>query len=132
MGEYAHTIDAKGRVILPADFRAELGEHFFIVKGLDQCLYIYGENEWASFVQKVRQLRGFRFHDLYVKRVFHDVVLRSGNAGTLVQGDDAVLFEEQQRSGFVGGVVGYADLDDRRSVRIAGAAGGESKRESKC
>ena len=56
MGEYAHTIDAKGRVILPADFRAELGEHFFIVKGLDQCLYIYGENEWASFVQKVRQL----------------------------------------------------------------------------
>ena len=56
MGEYAHTIDAKGRVILPADFRAELGEHFFIVKGLDQCLYIYGENEWATFVQKVRQL----------------------------------------------------------------------------
>ena len=56
MGEYAHTIDAKGRVILPADFRAELGEHFFIVKGLDQCLWIYGENEWANLVQKIRQL----------------------------------------------------------------------------
>ncbi len=56
MGEYAHTIDAKGRVILPADFRAALGEHFFIVKGLDQCLFIYGENEWAELERKLRKL----------------------------------------------------------------------------
>ena len=47
MGEYAHTIDAKGRVILPADFRVALGEHFFITKGLDPCLFIFGENEWT-------------------------------------------------------------------------------------
>ncbi len=56
MGEYAHTIDAKGRVILPADFRAALGEHFVIIKGLDQCLFIYGENEWAILEQKLRRL----------------------------------------------------------------------------
>ncbi len=56
MGEYAHTIDAKGRVILPADFRASLGEHFVITKGLDNCLFIFGENEWAAFEQKLRQL----------------------------------------------------------------------------
>lgn len=56
MGEYAHTIDAKGRVILPADFRAALGEHFFITKGLDNCLFIYGENEWAGFEKKLNQL----------------------------------------------------------------------------
>ena len=56
LGEYAHTIDAKGRIILPADFRAALGEHFVIIKGLDQCLFIYGENEWAILEQKLRQL----------------------------------------------------------------------------
>ena len=56
MGEYAHTIDAKGRVILPADFRAALGEHFFITKGLDQCLFIFGENEWARWEQKLQSL----------------------------------------------------------------------------
>ena len=39
MGEYMHTIDAKGRVILPADFRSELGESFIVTKGLDSCLY---------------------------------------------------------------------------------------------
>ena len=55
-GTYEHTIDAKGRVILPADLRAALGEHFFITKGLDQCLSIYGENEWAELEQKLRKL----------------------------------------------------------------------------
>ena len=35
MGEYSHTIDAKGRVFLPADFRAELGVSFITTKGLD-------------------------------------------------------------------------------------------------
>ena len=53
---YEHTIDAKGRVILPADLRAALGEHFFITQGLDQCLSIYGENEWAELEQKLRKL----------------------------------------------------------------------------
>lgn len=55
-GTYEHTIDAKGRVILPADLRAALGEHFFITQGLDQCLSIYGENEWAELEQKLRKL----------------------------------------------------------------------------
>ena len=41
MGEYNHSLDAKGRVILPADFRVELGESFIITKGLDNCLFIY-------------------------------------------------------------------------------------------
>ncbi len=56
IGEYAHTIDAKGRVILPADFRAELGESFVITKGLDNCLFVYGQEEWASLSAKLREL----------------------------------------------------------------------------
>lgn len=56
MGEYVHTIDAKGRVILPADFRAELGEHFIITKGLDNCLFVYAQSEWERLSEKLRQL----------------------------------------------------------------------------
>ena len=48
MGEYSHTIDAKGRVILPADFRAELGVSFIITKGLDHCLFLYAQAEWEA------------------------------------------------------------------------------------
>ena len=41
MGEYNHTIDAKGRLIIPSKFRELLGEEFVLTKGLDGCLSIY-------------------------------------------------------------------------------------------
>ena len=56
MGEYMHTIDAKGRVILPVDFRPELGASFVITKGLDNCLFLYGEEEWERLSAKLREL----------------------------------------------------------------------------
>ena len=56
MGEYMHSIDAKGRVILPADFRAELGDTFIVTKGLDGCLFIYAQSEWDQLSEKLRQL----------------------------------------------------------------------------
>jgi MraZ protein len=56
MGEYNHSLDAKGRVILPADFRNELGESFIITKGLDSCLFIYPQSEWEQLSVKLRQL----------------------------------------------------------------------------
>lgn len=56
MGEYSHTIDAKGRVIVPAKFREELGEGSVITKGLDGCLFVYPKEEWQKFEEKLRQL----------------------------------------------------------------------------
>ncbi len=56
MGEYMHSLDAKGRVILPADFRAELGVSFIITKGLDKCLFLYAQPEWDALAAKLRQL----------------------------------------------------------------------------
>ena len=56
MGEYTHAIDAKGRVILPADFRSELGVSFVITKGLDRCLFLYAQAEWDALAAKLRTL----------------------------------------------------------------------------
>ncbi len=56
MGEYAHSIDAKGRIILPADFRQELGVSFIITKGLDKCLFLYGQQAWDELAAKLRAL----------------------------------------------------------------------------
>ena len=55
-GEYSHNIDAKGRLIIPAKFRDELGENFVITKGMENCLYVYPENEWAAFEEKLNAL----------------------------------------------------------------------------
>lgn len=58
MGEYNHNIDAKGRVIVPAKFREELGEEFVVTLGLDGCLFVYPDDEWQSFVAKLKELPG--------------------------------------------------------------------------
>lgn len=56
MGEYNHTIDAKGRLIVPSKFREQLGSEFVATKGLDGCLFVYPHEEWqrieASFREK--------------------------------------------------------------------------------
>lgn len=56
MGEYLHTVDVKGRLILPAKFRDELGELFIVTKGLDNCLFVYAKEEWAILEGKLKQL----------------------------------------------------------------------------
>ena len=56
MGEYGHTIDTKGRLIIPAKFREALGEEFVITKGLDGCLSIYPMDEWVTFENKLKSL----------------------------------------------------------------------------
>ena len=55
-GEYSHNIDTKGRLIIPAKFREDLGEYFFITKGMEKCLYVYPENEWNIFEEKLNKL----------------------------------------------------------------------------
>ena len=55
-GEYRHTIDAKGRLAMPAKLRDELGEHFTVTKGLDGCLFVYPDAEWASLEARIRSL----------------------------------------------------------------------------
>lgn len=56
MGEYNHTIDTKGRLIIPAKFREALGEEFVLTKGLDGCLSIYPMDEWNTFENKLKSL----------------------------------------------------------------------------
>lgn len=58
MGEYSHTIDAKGRVIVPAKFRDALGTEFVVTLGLDGCLFLYTMEEWQAFSAKLEALPG--------------------------------------------------------------------------
>lgn len=55
-GEYQHTVDQKGRVIIPSKIREGLGEKFIITKGLDNCLFAYSSNEWNELEIKLKTL----------------------------------------------------------------------------
>ncbi len=56
IGEYQHSIDKKGRLIIPAKFREELGKLFIITKGLDNCLFVFPLDEWKILENKLKAL----------------------------------------------------------------------------
>ncbi|HIW71909.1 MAG TPA: division/cell wall cluster transcriptional repressor MraZ [Candidatus Levilactobacillus faecigallinarum] len=56
MGEFEHSIDTKGRLIIPAKFREQLGDHFVVTRGMDGCLFGYPMAEWSTLQDKLKAL----------------------------------------------------------------------------
>jgi MraZ protein len=56
MGEHQHSIDDKGRIIIPAKFRDDLGSQFIVTRGLDSCLFVYPMSEWGILEAKLKSL----------------------------------------------------------------------------
>lgn len=56
MGEFSHNIDKKGRMIIPAKFREELGEMIIITRGLDGCLSVYTTKQWELIYEQLQKL----------------------------------------------------------------------------
>ena len=56
MGEYEHSLDAKGRLIMPAKLRQDIGEKFILTKGLDGCLFAFSTQELINFEEKLKSL----------------------------------------------------------------------------
>ena len=52
IGEHRHTIDEKGRLIIPSKFRDGLGEKFIITRGIENCLYVYSLEAWGQITNK--------------------------------------------------------------------------------
>ncbi len=55
-GEYTHTIDTKGRLIVPAKLREGLGDTFTITRGFDGCIYAYSNDEWEALKERIAKL----------------------------------------------------------------------------
>lgn len=96
MGEYHHTIDDKGRLIIPSKLRYELGEEFIVTKGLDGCLFVYPKNEWENITKKYKDLPNTKDARNY---------LRFFLSGAIVCG-----FDKQGRINITQPLVKYADL----------------------
>lgn len=56
IGEYEHSLDVKGRLIMPSRLRDDIGEKFILTKGLDGCLFGFAEKEWQVFEEKLKAL----------------------------------------------------------------------------
>ncbi|MCI8490577.1 MAG: division/cell wall cluster transcriptional repressor MraZ [Lachnospiraceae bacterium] len=105
MGEYNHTIDAKGRLIIPSKFRELLGTEFVVTKGLDGCLCVYPNEEWARIIESFRDLPMISKDARKLSRFFI-----TGAAGCELDKQGRILIPQVQRD--------YADL--QKDVVVAG------------
>lgn len=70
MSEYNHTLDAKGRLIIPAKFREVLGDEFVVSKGMDGCLFVYTNEDWIEFEHKVKSMSMINKQARMFSRIF--------------------------------------------------------------
>ena len=107
MGEYQHSIDTKGRLIIPAKLREELGESAVLTRGLENCLFLFSGDEWQDLSAKLRALPMTRADARAFSRFFF-----SGAA--------ECEFDKQGRIMVPGPLRGYASLE--RDVTIVGVS----------
>ena len=97
MGEYHHTIDDKGRLIIPAKFRDDLGDTFVITRGLENCLFVFSSSEWNKFTKNLNTLPFTRKNARNFSRF-------------LLSGATVTEFDRQGRINITSPLISYADL----------------------
>jgi MraZ protein len=110
-GEFVHSIDRKGRLILPAKFRevakSQFVEKFFVTRGLDKCLFMFSEEEWRSQENKFKN------------RSFTKLESRTFNR-LLFSGAVEVIFDKQGRILVPQYLKDFAEI--KRDVMIVGVS----------
>ena len=69
-GEFDHSVDEKGRVIIPAQFRASLGLRFYLTKGVDYCVFLYTEAAYQDLSAALDKQRQLDRHSMMLQRFF--------------------------------------------------------------
>lgn len=98
MGEFHHNIDDKGRLILPAKFREDLGEEFVITRGLEECLFVYSKDEWTKITSRLNSLPFTKKDARSFMRFF-------------LSGATATVFDKQGRINITSPLISYAGLE---------------------
>ncbi len=97
IGEYHHNIDEKGRLIIPAKFRDDIGSSFIVTRGLDGCLFVYSLVEWEKITNKLKKLPFTKKDARTFNRFF-------------LSGATICEFDKQGRINLVNSLIEYADL----------------------
>lgn len=69
-GEFDHSVDDKGRVIIPTRFRSSLGERFFMTKGVGRCIFVYTDSSYKDLSETLSRQRQLDEHTMRLQRFF--------------------------------------------------------------
>lgn len=131
IGEYQHNIDSKGRVFIPARFREDLGEHFIITKGLDNCLFVYSLGEWQILESKIRGLPMSKSRNL--QRFFFSgaVDVEADKQGRVLISANLRVYAGLQKSAMIIGASNHVEIWDQAAwEKICGGITSDSVAEA--
>ena len=97
IGEYHHSIDDKGRLIIPSKFREELGDNFIITRGIENCLFVYSMENWNKITSKLETLPFTKKDARQFMRFF-------------LSGATTAEFDKQGRTNITTPLISYAKL----------------------
>ena len=103
IGEYRHNIDDKGRIIIPAKFREEIGMKFVVTRGLDGCLFVYSMDNWNKIVSKLQTLPFTKKDARTFMRFF-------------LSGATVCEFDKQGRINLSNSLIEYADIQKECTI----------------
>lgn len=103
IGEYRHNIDDKGRIIIPAKFREEIGMKFVVTRGLDGCLFVYAMDNWNKIVSKLQTLPFTKKDARTFMRFF-------------LSGATVCEFDKQGRINLSNSLIKYADIQKECTI----------------
>ena len=98
IGEYHHTIDEKGRIIIPSKFREGLGDQFIVTRGIENCLFVYSLHDWEKIIEKLNTLPFTRKDARVFSRFF-------------LSGATNVELDKQGRVNLPSPLISYANLN---------------------
>ena len=97
MGEYHHSIDDKGRLIIPSKFRKDLGDEFIVTRGIEHCLFVYPKQSFEKIVNKLETLPFTKKDARNFTRFF-------------LSGATVAEFDKQGRINITSPLISYADI----------------------
>lgn len=97
IGEYHHTIDEKGRIIIPSKFRTKLEDKFIITRGIEKCLFVYSVDSWENITNKLESLP-------FTKKDARQFVRFFLSGATIAE------FDKQGRVNIASPLISYANL----------------------
>lgn len=106
IGNYQHTLDAKGRMFLPSKMRNDIGDSVYMTRGLDHCIFLFSEEQWKVFYEKIQSITTYNARDLQL--------FFFGNAAQSA-------IDSQGRIAIPQGLRDFANLD--KEVTIVGVSG---------
>ncbi len=83
-GEFDHSVDDKGRVIIPTKFRSSLGERFYMTKGMGGCLFIYTEAGYKDLSETLYRQKPLDEHTMRLQRFFTSSELNPDGQGRIL------------------------------------------------